>query len=281
MFGPHGPASAPGARAAVLSAPLRRVLVLVGLLMGTLLGAWILGASTAEAEEIPLFGDAELVDEAQPTEDAQPAAGNEPVLETEPLEDTDPVGETLTGVTEETTETARDVSETVVPEVSVQGTDIVDPVHDTLDGVTAELDGHIDDTVTGLNGQDGEEAAQHPDQGDEQAQESGAEPEPETPVRPHEGPHVVDVLPESVDTATEAVATDDASGAETGSHHHAAQISAATAAANSGAAPGAAVAGFLPVTGAPAPEPGLNQAARHVLYAVPSAGADEPTFAPD
>lgn len=273
MTGPHGFASASGARPAVLSVPVRRALVLLGLLCGALTALWILGspsAQAAESEEAPLLGDTGLV------------------------ETTDRVDDTLTEAGREGAETVREVSETAAPQTSEQVdtalepvTETVEPVHDTLDGtldeVTGEVGGRLDDTVaaTGLVSTD--KAAEAPSGQGHGSQRSA--PVSETgggdTVRTHGGPHVVDDLPEHGDTATEAAAHDTVTADAPSATDTADPSVHATASAHTGAATGPACANSPSHVGLPTPTPGLDQAARHFLRAAPSAAADEPTFAPD
>lgn len=274
MTGLHGFASASGARSAALSVPVRRTLVLLGLLCAALTALWILGspsAQAAESEDVPLLGDAGLV------------------------ETTDRIDDTLTEAGQQGAEAAREVSETAAPGTSEQVgtalepvTETVEPVHgtidSTLDEVTTEVGGHLDDTVaaTGLVGTD-QNAEAAPDRGPEHGSHQSApadEPGTDAPVRTHEGPHVADDLPEAGDTAAETAVPDTT--ADTPSATDTAGPTApATASAHTGAATGFVCAGFPSRVGLSLPTPGLDQAARHFLHAVPSAAADEPTFAPD
>ncbi|GAA1463928.1 hypothetical protein NE857_01360 [Nocardiopsis exhalans] len=252
----HGFANASGARPAVLSAPVRRTLVLLGLLCGALVALWLLGAASAqaaEAEDLPLAGDTGLAETAEQGGDtlAPPESALEPV----------------------------------VPEPAAEA---VEPVHQalgtTLDEVTTEVGGHIDDTVaaTGPVGTD-KTPVTAPDQESvpqrTTAPAEEAEPEPDTAVQVHEGPHVLDGLPETGDPAEPAAsATADAT---TSDADPAERTASSNASAHTGTATGPTCANSPSRVGLPAPTPGLDQAARHFLRAVPSAAADEPTFAPD
>lgn len=274
MTGLHGFASAPGARPAVLSAPVGRTLVLLGLLCGALAALWLLGspsAQAAEGEDAALLGDAGLVETADRVDDA------------------------LTDAGQEDAEAVREVSETVAPRTSDQVetalepvTETVEPVHDTLDGtleeVADEVGGHLDDTVaaTGLVGT-GQTAGTAPDQGQGHGSHRTAPadaPGTDAPVRTHEGPHVADDLPEAGATVTEAAVPDTTASAPSATDT-AGSLAPANASAHTGAATGPACANFPSRVGLPAPAPGLDQAARHFLHAVPGAAADEPTLAPD
>ncbi|GAA1101096.1 MAG: hypothetical protein JK586_07575 [Nocardiopsis sp. BM-2018] len=256
----HGFANASGARTAVLSVPVRRTLLLLGLLCGALAALWLLGsasAQAAEAEDLPLAGGTGLAETTAQGGGtlAPPELAPEPTLEP------------------------------VVPEPAAEA---VEPVHETLgttlDQVTTEVGGHIDETVapSGPVGTD-KTPVTAPDQESvpqrTAAPAEEAEPEPETAVQVHEGPHVLDGLPETGGPAEPAASA--TVGATTSDADPAERTASSNASAHTGTVTGPNCADFPSRAGLPAPAPGLDQAARHFLRAVPSAAADEPTFAPD
>ncbi|WP_116244631.1 hypothetical protein [Nocardiopsis sp. FIRDI 009] len=321
MSGFHGFASAPGARSAVLSAPVRRALLLAALVAGVLVATWLASAGPAQAAadrpsgESPVgqtaraHGPAEAAQNrpaAAPQQDRgraddrarggsrEPAsapagpehAGHTPVAsQVVPDLATRPLSGAVTGVGERTSQTVRQASDAV----SVR----------TSDGHGRQVAERVREVVR--PGQP--ERARGPRSvSEEQPDGSGAD----TPRRAaEETPEAdVDVLPEFVaDTHEHAgsVDTADTGGpeeAEDAERHRAAEddprrsaidsarsaVASSTNASSSapgGAFGGTAVAGYLPSTTAPAPLPGLLQAAWHVLRSAPADSADEPTFSPD
>ncbi|WP_026119400.1 hypothetical protein [Nocardiopsis ganjiahuensis] len=260
----HGFANAFGARLVVLSLPVRRTLVLLGLLCGALAALWILGASSAQAAE---------------------SEGLAPAGDTGLVETTGRVDGALTEAPHEGAEAvaprATEKAETVLEPV----TETVEPVHEafdtTLEGTAAEVGGHIEGTAApaapadaGQDTETGTGQGRSPQPAADPAEET--EPEAGTAERVHETPYVLDGLPEpgGTDTGATAPATEDAPPSAT-------VPADPTASAHIGTATGPACANFPSRVGIPAPTPGLDQAARHFLHAVPSAAADEPTFAPD
>lgn len=260
----HDFANAFGARLVVLSLPVRRTLVLLGLLCGSLTALWIIGASSAQAAEtegLTAAGDTGLVETAARVDGALTEAPQEGSGAAAPR--------------------AAEQAEAVLEPV----TETVEPVHaalDTaLDETAAEVGGHIEDaaapTAPADAGQDtetrsGQEASPQP----AAVPAEEAEPEAETAVRVHEGPYVLGDLPGTggTDPGSTVSATTDAPSPTTAPAE-------STASAHTGTAAGPVCASPPARAALTAPTPGLDQAARHFLQAVPSAAADEPTFAPD
>ena len=263
----HGFANAFGARSVVRSLPVRRTLVLLGLLCGALTALWILGASSAQAAEsegLAPTGDTGLVETTGRADDALTEARHESAEAVAPR--------------------AAEKAETVLEPV----TETVEPVHETfdnaLDEAAAEVGGHIEDTAAPVAPADAvRDTETGPDQGrgpqPATAPAEEAEPEADAAVRVHEGPHVLGGLPESGGTDTGATTTATAAPADAPSS---ATVPAdSTASAHTGTVTGPNCANSPSRVALPEPTPGLDQAARHFLHAVPSAAADEPTFAPD
>lgn len=316
MFGKHGPASASGARTAVASetsGPLRRSLSLLGLLTATLAAGWILGTADAEAEEVSPGGDAVTVD--APVTDTVDLVGDTPATEG-PATETEETGEQvespdLSRVTEgsqtvedhevvetartfeaaesvearpltdtvaqtdrETTATAREVSETVTPEVTVDGDDLVEPVQRAVDELTRTVDDRIGRGET------------PPREGTAPAPASEEDPTTQPEAMEERDDALVDPEHQRSETAVDlvehvdpTVAEANADTGDTSPLDPRGSIPSGTASASSGAVTG--LAGHLPYVGTLIPALAFEDAVRHVLRAVSTAVADEPTFAPD
>lgn len=316
MFGYHGPASAPGVRTAVLSetfGSLHRALLLLGLLTGALVSGWLLGVADAEAEEISpgedtvmvdasvtdtvdLAGDTvaadgpaiaaeerderiEGVEPSQVNADSQPVDGHEVVetgeiFEAAETSQTRPPADGVAQTGRETSTTVREVSESVTPEVEVDGTDLVKPAHRAVDEVTRTAEDRSDQ----VESPSPEEADPVPASGEGPTTHSQAVVERgDTLLAPeHQRART------AVDAAGHADSTVTESNADPGVRPRIdprGSVPSGTASTPNGAVAG--LAGHLPTSGAPIPSLTFEDAARHVLRAVPTAVADEPTFAPD
>lgn len=313
MFGYHGPASAPGVRTAVPSetpGPLHRTLLLLGFLAGALAVGWLLGATEAEAEEIRLGGDTvtvdapvtdtvdlvghpvaaaeetdeqiEAVDSSPATEGSQPVEameGHEAVETVETFEAVEPVEvrpltHSAAQAGRETTATVREVSETVTPEVEADRTDLVEPVQWAVDEITRTVDDRLDQV----------EAPSREEADPDPAPEEDSTTHPQAVVErddvlldPEQQRAEIAVDPDGYADST--VSEPDTDSGATPPIDPRGSVPSGTASTSNGAVTG--LAGHLPTAGTLIPALAFEDAARHVLHAVPTAVADEPTFAPD
>lgn len=312
MFGYHGPASAPGVRTAVPSetpGPLRRALLLLGFLVGALAAGWLLGATEVEAEEIPLGEDTvtvdapvtdtvdlvghsvaaggpatataaeetgeqvEAADSSPDTEVSQPVETVETFEAAEPVE-VRPLTDSAAQAGRETTATVREVSETVTPEAEAAGTDLVEPVRWAVDEITRTVDDRLDPAEAPSR----EEADPAP------APEEDSTTHPQAAVERDDA--LLDPEHQRAETAVALAGHADSTVSEPDTDSGATppidplgSVPSGTASTSNGAVSG--LAGHLPTAGTLIPALAFEDAARHVLHAVPTAVADEPTFAPD
>ncbi len=319
MFGYHGPASAPGVRTAVPSetpGPLRRALLLLGFLVGALAAGWLLGATEVEAEEIPLGEDtvtvdapvtdtvelvghsvaeggpataaeetgeqAEAADSSPATEVSQPVEameGHEAVETVETFEAAEPVEvrpltDSAAQAGRETTATVREVSETVTPEAEAAGTDLVEPVRWAVGEITRTVDDRLDPAEAPSR----EEADPAP------APEEDSTTHPQAVVERDDA--LLDPEHQRAETTVALAGHADPTVSEPNTDSGArspidplGSVPSGTASTSNGAVSG--LAGHLPTAGTLIPALAFEYAARHVLHTVPTAVADEPTFAPD
>ena len=270
MIGHHGIPGAPRAGVAVLSDPVRRALVLGGLLLAALAAVW-LAAAPAQAEERPARGPDVL---------AGVGEGLQQQVSLDVTELQEPLAGTVTDAGERATQVVEETSghlptDTGAPEVPGLG-EVTQRVHDDVhtvvenvpegQGGPAHQDGAAVEKETE---QDGDENTPRPR---EAAPAESPSPVEETVSAPERAPAaaVAEPVDEGPDTGDATPAAGSGSGGST-----LPSPSAPTAPAH-GAAPG-----YLSAPGAPAPAPGELQAARHVLRSVPAAPADEATFSPD
>ena len=310
MFGYHGPASAPGVRTAVPSetpGPLRRALLLLGFLVGALAAGWLLGATEVEAEEIPLGEDTVTVDApvtdtvdlvghsvaaggpvtaAEETGEQVEAADSSPATEvSQPVETVEtfeaaepvevrPLTDSAAQAGRETTATVREVSETVTPEAEAAGTDLVEPVRWAVDEITRTVDDRLDPAEAPSR----EEADPAP------APEEDSTTHPQAAVERDDA--LLDPEHQRAETTVALAGHADPTVSEPNTDSGArppidplGSVPSGTASTSNGAVSG--LAGHLPTAGTLIPALAFEDAARHVLHAVPTAVADEPTFAPD
>ncbi|MBR8741089.1 hypothetical protein [Nocardiopsis sp. MG754419] len=313
MPGLHGLANASGVRTTVPSDAPRRSLFLLGLLTGVLAAGWLLGASDAEAEEIapvgatvavdaPLTDTVDLVEGAPDTEsDAgvetmadttaevaeaiEPAQAVEPVVPEESLEPVErldrvdpayarPLTDTVTKAGRETTDTVREVSATVASEVEVPDADLVTPVHRAVDEITGTVDARPDGVEGATEGR-----VDHAPGSDATSRTSGeaSQARDTASVTPEGGPGATAAAP-----AEPRETTVSESSAVTGDAPFLdGSLAVLTGASSASGTSAPGLAAHLPAAGTPLPAPAFDGAVRHVLRAVPTAVADEPTFAPD
>ncbi|WP_026116084.1 hypothetical protein [Nocardiopsis kunsanensis] len=273
MIGRHGTPGAPRVGAVVLSGPIRRVLVLGGLLLVALAAVW-LAAAPVQAEERPAPGTGVLADVGQ---DLQQGAALEASGLHEPLTDTvaGAGGHAIRAVVRETSDHLP--VDTGTPEPTGIG-EATQRVHDDVYTAVENLPGGHRGTgpvredapaPEGETARDGGEGVPRP----HEAAPSGSPPQVEEAVsapEPAPAEAVAGPVDESPDTGDTAPATGSGSGAG------ALSSPAVPTALTHGVAPG-----YLSAPGAPAPAPGEIQAARHVLRSVPAAPEDETAFSPD
>ncbi|XKK41868.1 hypothetical protein HFP72_17375 [Nocardiopsis sp. ARC36] len=276
MTGIHGSTSASGARTAVLPAPVRRALLLAALLCGLMVATWTAASDAARADEHSLATT--LVYQAGTTAEAHTGE----YVPIAPTALRAPLAGTVAALGEGTAQVVSDASAAVAPGAQDGGADVARQVRDTVDGVTDPVERRLQE----------EEAVPTPPA---DGQRPGAGSDGGAPGRTAEAveddgvPPVYEAHPPSPSahpvpgTGQDADRADGTPAAPVG---HDAPSASATAAAPSlpggaGTTGGALVAGYLTAHGAPAPSPGLFQAARHVLRSAPAESADEPTFSPD
>lgn len=280
MSGYHGTVGAIGVRLAVCPEPVRRALTLAGLLTGVLFTVWLVSAAPAHSSELP------------GTENPLTAGvvGSGLVTGTETLGGSlggavTTVGERATQHATEAVDGASEAARAVETEASAPVQQVRDAVRETslphpdqLSELVAPAPARVTEPAQAPEGDD-------PAAEDRQDRETGAEaPEEQRAVaeRPAADALVAARERGSVDhPAEDATERDRSADTAPRSTEALTTIAGGTAPASGGTAFAPAVAGFLPVTGAPAPAPGLFEAARHVLRSVPAESADEPTFSPD
>ena len=277
MSGYHGTVGAIGVRPSVCPEPLRRVLLLAGLVLGIMLAVWLWSAP-AHAQEAAHTGSAPFA--------ANPIVGETGNVGT-------PVGDTLTTVEERVTRVTDGTTE-MVPAVESEP---VQHVHEAvLDTSLTQKSSHPVGLTEALAPVTAQVADPVLDPRDEHARDDGTgeveeitetvqADEPTATVASERRPEWV--VPDGTQvphTVTEII--DDQGGLDQDTLDRTSVSGGTlTAPANSSGAGGTssapAVAGFLPGPTDPAPAPGLFEAARHVLLSVPADSADEPIFSPD
>ncbi|MFI6576779.1 hypothetical protein ACIBFB_13330 [Nocardiopsis sp. NPDC050513] len=306
MSGIHGFASATGARVVMASAPVRRALLLAALVAGILVTVWLASASPVHAAQVTERPSGEdLLGQVEQTRGPGAAAQNRTAVAGAPEHgqadhgvardrggesgggdapavspvatalDRQPLNGTVAGVGERTSHAVRAASDTVATPVA-EGADVADRVRETIRHGEPE---HVHGPAAEAERDDSDE----PTGADEEAPEADVAVLPESVAHAHRHP-VDGGDAHASDTADDV--RDDADGK--GERHRAvvdstrsAVTSSSSSSAPGGAVGGTGVAGFLPATTAPAPSPGLLQAAWHVLRSAPADAADEPTFSPD
>ncbi|OLT27973.1 hypothetical protein BJF83_16790 [Nocardiopsis sp. CNR-923] len=304
MSGNHGFASAIGARAVVLSAPVRRALLSAVLVAGALFAVWLASATPAHAAQAAerssgegLFGQVEQAsglgalaqnrtsvagtpEQGRAEHGAAEDRGGEPggnrsgvVTPVATALDRQPLSGAVAGVGERTSHAVQAASDSVSTPVA-EGADVAERIREAIRHGQPE---HAHDPAVELDRDD----ADGPTDGVEEAPEADVAVLPELVV--HALQHPVDGADAHAPDSADEVAPD-ADGKD--ERHRAVVDSARSAVASSSSAPGGAVggvgvAGFLSAATAPAPSPGPLQAAWHVLRAAPADSADEPTFSPD
>lgn len=279
--------STPGARSAVLPAPVRRALLLAALLSGILVAAWTAASDPVRAEEDPAVttvvqqsgavAGAEQIRTARAASDQVDTGRNALVA---PNRVGGPLSSAAMAVGEDTVQTVFDTSAVITSGALAGGRDVAQQVRSAVHVVAEPVEEHLSPGIptTAPDRQEGPatgSAANEDTRGEETttarvdsaaAVAPALHPDSGTAEQHFAGPVV---------EGTSGVGTDGAAARSTLS------TSTATAAVPSSAAGGTAVAGYLPTAVASASTPGRLQAARHVLRSVPAGSADEPTFSPD
>ncbi|WP_017579296.1 hypothetical protein [Nocardiopsis valliformis] len=273
MSGYHGTVGATGVRPAVCPEPLRRALTLVGLLTGILFTVWLASAAPAHSAELSGPGNAlsgGLVESTQnlggSISGAVTTVGEHAAKAVDGASEAAQAVETE--VSDHPVQHVRDaVRETSLPRPE-QLPEFVAPAPEQVTAPAPEVDGG--DAASDEAREDGESRARISEEVVAVAEEPAAQA-------------LSSVREQSASAAQNSGAAERGTAGDTGPRgaDTVNTVASGTAPAIGGSAPAPAVAGFLPVTGAPAPAPGLFEAARHVLRSVPAESADEPTFSPD
>lgn len=271
MSGYHGTVGATGAGPAVWPEPLRRALLLAGLVTGILFTVW-LSCAPAHAEELSL------------SEPALPATGT--VVDR--AGGLGPVGDTVTEVGDHATRAVSGASE-AAQAIETKTPDPVQHVHEAVRSAPLPDPGGLPETLAPVTGQVDHPVSEDTDGSDETGvtTEKGHDPEQpeveETPARLDTPTLHERAVPDPAQ-ATDAEDTEDGHGVLGPDILDPSSVGAAsptTAPGTGGTATAPAVAGYLTTSAAPAPAPGLFEAARHVLRSAPADPTDEPTFSPD
>ena len=268
MLGGHGFASAIGARAAVVPAPVWRALLLIAFLLGTLCALWIAGAHGAQAQERP-GGPVDVPSVAEASEDSGEYLPPLPLGESLPDPAID-AGQRAAEAVADTSEVV--VPSTVDPDVLVERSGLGQQVRETVREASLPAP----------------ERAPEAEPAEVEQETTG-----ETPVAGEERPverepqHEID----HGDTDTQghtgsSEAIDEGTGHQPVEHESADPASqdfvgSASCGSTGTAVTGGAVAGHLASFGGPSPARGVFDIARHVLRAVPIDTAVEPVFLPD
>ncbi len=273
MSGYHGTVGAPGVRPTVCPEPLRRALTLAGLLTGILFTVWLASAVPAHSAELSGPGNPLQGGLVESTGNLGGSIGGTVTT----------VGEHATRAVDGASEAARAVeAETAVPVQQVREAvretslprpeplpELVVPVSTQVTEPAPEPEN--DDVTPAEAAPTGQTRTMKLPEGQAAVEQPAAEA-----LTAAQGQIPAAAQERDVPADERSGDTDVPRGAETVT-----SIPGGTSPATSGGTPAPVVAGFLPVTGAPAPAPGLFEAARHVLRSAPADSADEPTFSPD
>jgi hypothetical protein len=297
----------------VVSASVRRVLVLVGLLTGAVGAVWLFSASAAQADEVlsptehavertdalegpgdapedtveqttgtVLGGDsAESAAETAATTESGGAVvpDEDPVPPAEPADPVESVDQDAEHLRAENPE-AHELTATgdVTPEALVPDTadgDVVRHLNRAVDETAVEIGG----LLLGATVPSGHEEPVREQVGDRGVPGGHGTEHAASATPVPEGTVSGFPFPASTGAASDVAAVDGDLSAQEPAADPAVTITMDTATASGGSVPAASA--FLAATGSVLPESGLTQATRHVRHALPSAAEDEPTFAPD
>lgn len=273
MSGYHGTVGATGVGPAVWPEPLRGALLFAGLVTGILFTVW-LSSTPAHAEELSL------------SEPALPSTST--VVER--AEELGPVGDTVAEVGGHATRAVGGASE-AARAVETKTPDPVLHVHEAVRSAPLPEPVELTETLAPVTGQVEHPGSEDADGSDEtgvstETGRTSEEPEAEETTAPLDTPPLHErAIPDPVQGA-DAADTDgesDRLGPDALDTSSAGGTAPTTAPTTGGTATATAptVAGYLTTAAAPAPAPGLFEAARHVLRAAPAEPTDESTFSPD
>lgn len=274
MSGYHGTVGATGVRPAVCPGPLRRALTLAGLLTGILFTVWLVSAAPAHAAEPAGIESALSGGLTESTENLGGSIGGAVAT----------VGERATNHATRAVDGASEAAQAVEAETAAPVQQVRDAVRET----SLPRSEYLPELVVPAPAQVTEPAAEVDDDTSAEAGQA-RETQAETPGEVEEADErpateaLVAARAQTASAVEETGASGRGTAGDTGPRgaEPVTTIAGGTGPAASGSASAPAVAGFLPVTGAPAPAPGLFEAARHVLRSAPADPADEPTFSPD
>ncbi|WP_304452743.1 hypothetical protein [Nocardiopsis sp. YSL2] len=274
----------------MLSVPGRRALLLVGLVAGILVAAWLAAAVPAQAGENPAAAANAAAGASERGNGPGASQGRAP--EVPPGLDK-PVADTVSAVAGHAARPSQ-VAQSVPAstpvaaafEPSHHGPEVSHTVRETVTEVSENAVGHGRGHGPG-SGHPRPDAPESEPEGsaDEEAVEE-ADVDADAAFAPVEDvafPEAADVPEEEAGAAEPAADSD--TPAVTTDTSVVSSLNSVTGASSGSSAPATAVGGLVadhPFTiGASAPQPGLSQAAWHVLRSVPAEDADEPTFSPD
>ena len=277
MSGYHVTVGANGALAAVCPEPLRRALLLAGLVTGILFTLWLVSATPAHA------GGASVT---EPPRLAGTAAEGAETLG-------DSVGGAVSTAGEHAARTVEDASE-AAQSVEAEAAEPVQQVRDTVRETPLPSTEPLPEELSPVTDPVPEPVTEPAVDEDGGSTSTEVREDQEAPVEDEEPVVGERSVPEALTETREQAATassetdravrggGDGVDADTPqSENVPTTVASGSASATGSTATAPAVAGFLPVTGAPAPAPGLFEAARHVLRSAPADDADEPIFSPD
>lgn len=271
MSGYHGTVGATGVSPAVCPEPLRRALLFAGLVAGILFTVW-LSSAPAHAEELTL------------SEPVLPGTG----AVAEQAEGLGSVGDTVATVGDHATRVVGGASE-AARAVENETSDPVRHVHEAVRAAPLPDPSELPEAFAPVAGQVIDPVFENTDGSDETgtATETGESPEAPEVEETTAHPDALPLHEGAVPDPAQETDTEDTDGdrrvldPDTPDRSSVGGAAPATAPAAGGTATAPAVAGYLTTAAAPAPAPGLFEAARHVLRSAPAEATDEPTFSPD
>ena len=268
MLGEHGCASALGARAAVVPAPVRRALLLTAFLLGALCALWIVGAHGAQAQEHP-GGPVDVSSVGEAPEDPDGALPSLPVSGSLPDPAID-AGQRAAEAVADTSEVV--VPSTVDPDVLVERSGLGQQVRETVREASLPAPERAPEAEPAEA--ERETTGETPVAGEERPVER--EPQHEIDHGDTDAPRHTGAS-EAIDEVTEHQPVEHAF-ADSASQDF---VGSASCGSTGTAITGGAVAGHLASLRDPSPARGVFDIARHVLRAVPIDTAVEPVFLPD
>lgn len=268
MLGEHGFASAIGARAAVVPAPVRRALLLTAFFLGTLCALWIAGAHGAHAQERP-GGPVDMSSVGEASEDPSGSLPSLPLSGSLPDPAID-AGERAAEAVADTSEVV--VPSTVDPDVLLERSGLGQQVRETVREASLPAPGRAPEA--GPAEAEQETTGETPVAGEERPVER--EPQHQIVHDDTDTPRYTGSS-EAIDEVTEHQPVEHASAASASQDF----VGGVSCGSTGTALTGGAVAGHLASLRDPSPARGVFDIARHVLRAVPIDTAVEPVFLPD